>query len=137
MNSQQDAPEVLNWLLDNFCSSVLAQDQIKVVIRNSITCMKCLQSDDREDIHMIVKLNVAGNVNAAFNNFLNEEVILNRECPVCLSRHNASLEKRVVVAGKYVIIQLKRYLLNDGDWVKDMSLVNCVVEQLSFFLLST
>ena len=40
--------------------------------------------------------------------------------------------KEVVVAGKYVIIHLKRYLLNDGGWVKDMSLVNCVSEQLSF-----
>ena len=39
----------------------------------------CLQSDDREDIHMILKLN-----------FLNEEVILNHECLVCLSKHNAS-----------------------------------------------
>ena len=87
-----------------------------------ITCTNCLQSDDREDIHMILKLNVAGNVNSAFNNYLNEEVLLNRECPVCLSKQNASLEKRVVVAGKYVIIHLKRYLLNDGGWVKDMSL---------------
>ena len=82
---------------------------------------------------MIVKLNVAGNVNDAFNNFLNEEVIFNRDCPVCLSKHNASLEKRVVVAGKYLIINLKRYLLNDGGWVKDMSLVKCVMGQLSFF----
>ena len=133
VNSQQDVPEVLNYLLDNFCGiSVLSQDQIKVVIRNRITCTNCLQSDDREDIHMILKLNVAGNVNSAFNNYLNEEVLLNRECPVCLSKQNASLEKRVVVAGKYVIIHLKRYLLNDGGWVKDMSLVNCVSEQLSF-----
>ena len=133
VNSQQDVPEVLNYLLDNFCGiSVLSQDQIKVVIRNMITCMNCLQSDDRQDIHMILKLNVAGNVNPAFKNYLNEEVILNRECPVCLSKHNASLEKRVVVAGKYVIIHLKRYLLNDGGWVKDMSLVNCVSEQLYF-----
>ena len=32
VNSQQDVPEVLNYLLDNFCGiSVLAQDQIKVV----------------------------------------------------------------------------------------------------------
>ena len=112
--------------------SVLAQDQIKIVIRNRITCTNCLQSDDQEDIHMIVKLNVAGNVNDAFNNFLNEELIFNRDCPVCLSDHNASLEKRVVVAGKYLIINLKIYLLNDGGWVKDMSLVNCVMEQLSF-----
>ena len=80
VNSQQDVPEVLNYLLDKFCGiSVLAQDQIRVVIRKMITCRNCLQSDDREDIRMIVKLNVAGNVNAAFNNFLNEEVILNRE----------------------------------------------------------
>ena len=65
VNSQQDVPEVLNYILDNFCGvSVLAQYQIKVVIRNRITCMNCLQSDDREDIHMIVKLNVAGNVNS-------------------------------------------------------------------------
>ena len=69
VNSQQDVPGVLNYLLDNFCGiSVLAQDQIKVVIRNRITCTNYLQSDDREDIHMIVKLNVAGNVNSAFNN---------------------------------------------------------------------
>ena len=53
---------------------------------------------------MIVKLNIAGNVNDAFNNFLNEEVIFNRDCPVCLSKHNASLEKRVVVAGKYLLL---------------------------------
>ena len=141
VNSQQDVPEVLNYILDNFCGvSVLAQDQIKVVIRNRITCMNCLQSDDRDDIHMIMKfdihmimkLNVAGNVNSAFGNFLNEEVILDCECPVCLYKHNASLEKRVVVAGKYLIIHLKRYLLDDGGWVKDMSLVNCVMEQLSF-----
>ena len=124
VNSQQDVPEVLNYLLDNFCGiSVL----IKVVIRSRITCTNCLQSDDREDIHMILKLNVAGNVNSAFNNYLNEEVLLNRECPVCLSKQNASLEKRVVVAGKYVIIHLKRYLLNDGGWVKDS-----VSEQLCF-----
>ena len=121
------------YLLDNFCGiSVLSQDQIKVVIRNRITCTNCLQSDDQEDIHMILKLNVAGNVNSAFNNYSNEEVLLNRECPVCLSKQNAYLEKRVVVAGKHVIIHLKRYLLDDGGWVKDMSLVNCVSEQLSF-----
>ena len=67
--------EVLNYLLDNFCGiSVLSQDQLKVVIR--ITCTNCLQSDDQEDIHMILKLNVAGNVNSEFNNYLNEEVIL-------------------------------------------------------------
>ena len=127
VNSQQDVPEVLSYILDNFCGmSVLAQDQIKIVIRNKITCTNCLQSDDQEDIHMIVKLNVTGNVNDAFNNFLNEEVIFNRDCPVCLSKHNASLEKRVVVAGKYLIINLKRYLL------KDMSLVKCVMGQLSF-----
>ena len=55
--------------------------------------MNCLQSDDREDIHMIVKLNVVKNVNTAFDNFLNEEVILDRECPVCLSKHNSCLER--------------------------------------------
>ena len=42
---------------------------------------------------MIVKLNVTGNVNSAFGNFSNEEDILDREYPVCLSKHNASLEK--------------------------------------------
>ena len=61
VNSQQDVPEVLSYILDNVCGmSVLAQDQIKIVIRNKITCTNCLQSDDQEDIHMIVKLNVTG-----------------------------------------------------------------------------
>ena len=52
-----------------------------VPVSERVTCMNCLQSDDKEDIHMIVKLNVAKNVNTAFDNFLNEEVILYRECP--------------------------------------------------------
>ena len=77
---------------------------------------------------MIVKLNVAGNVNSAFNNSLNEEVILDRECPVCLSKHNASLEKRVVVAGKYVIIHLKRYLLNNLSMFCSLSKITLVHE---------
>ena len=38
VNSQQDVPEVLNYLLYNFCGiSVLSQEQIKVVIRHRIT----------------------------------------------------------------------------------------------------
>ena len=53
VNSQQDVPEVLSYILDNVCGmSVLAQDLIKIVIRNKITCTNCLQSDDQEDIHM-------------------------------------------------------------------------------------
>ena len=56
VNSQQDVPEVLNYLLDNFCGiSVLAQDQIKVVIRNRITCTNCLQSDDQDSHDFEVK----------------------------------------------------------------------------------
>ena len=52
VNSQQDVPEVLNYILDNFCGiSVLAQDQIRVVIRKRITCMNCLQSDDGRYSH--------------------------------------------------------------------------------------
>ena len=70
VNSQQDVPGVLNYIFDSFCGiSVLGQDQIRVVIRKRITCTNCLQSYDREDIHMIVKLNVAENVNTAFDNF--------------------------------------------------------------------
>ena len=48
-------------------------------------------------------------VNSAFGNFLNEEVILDRECPVCLSKHNAYLKKRVVVAGKYLVVNSYQY----------------------------
>ena len=34
VNSQQDVPEVLNYLLDNFCGiAVLSQDEIKIVIK--------------------------------------------------------------------------------------------------------
>ena len=64
VNSQQDVPVVLNYLLDNFCGmSVLAEEQIKVVIKKRIACTNCLQSDSQEEIHRIVKLNVARSVN--------------------------------------------------------------------------
>ena len=81
---------------------------------------------------MIVQLNVAGDVNTAFNSFLREE-ILDHECLSC-SHKQASMEKKVVVTGKYIIVQLKRYLLNDGGWVKDVNLVKCVGDQLSLLV---
>ena len=43
VNSQQDVPEVLSYILDNFCGmSILAQDQIKIVIRNKVTAFKVM-----------------------------------------------------------------------------------------------
>ena len=41
VNSQQDVPEVLDYLLDSFCGFSLAHDQIKVVIRERLTCTHC------------------------------------------------------------------------------------------------
>ena len=127
VNSQQDVPEVLNYILDDFCGgSILAQDQIKVLIKKRTTCNNCMQSCEQEEMHMMLKLNVANSVKVALDEFLAEETIFDRDCPFCLSKHDASLEKRVAVVGRYLIVQLKRYLLDDGGWVKDMSLVKCV-----------
>ena len=109
VNSQQDVPEVLIYLLDSFCGvSLLAKDQIKVVIKKRITCTNCLERNYQEDDYRILDLNVAGDVNLAFSILLTEEVILDRYCEVCMARHYASLEKRVGVSGKYLIIQFKR-----------------------------
>ena len=51
VNSQQDVPEVLNYILDNFCGiSILAQDQI-----GSYKEKKYMHElHNREDIHMIM-----------------------------------------------------------------------------------
>ena len=76
------------------------------------------------------ELNVAVDVNTAFDTFLKEEVIFDHECSACLHKQ-ASVEKRVVVTGKYIIVQMKRFLLYDGGWVKDVNLVKCVGDQLS------
>ena len=32
---------------------------------------------------------------------------MDRDCPVCRSKHNASLEKKIAVAGRYLIIHKK------------------------------
>ena len=73
-----------------------------------------------------------GDVNLAFSNLLTEEVILERYCEVCMARHDASVEKRVKVSGKYLIIQFKRFFLNEGNWIKDLRLIKGADEQLSF-----
>ena len=83
-------------------------------------------------MHRILKVNMAVNVNLVINKLLAEEEILDRYCGVCEASHNASQEKRVAVSGRYLIVQLKRFRLNEGNWIKDLSLVRCADEQLSF-----
>ena len=79
----------------------------------------------------MVKLNIPKSVNDSFHKLVEEEIIESYDCQVCLTNHNASLEKRVVEAGRYLIFQLKRYKENGESWVKDLSLVDCVSKELS------
>ena len=48
------------------------------------------------------------------------------DCPVCLSKQSASLEKRIVASGQYLILHLKRYRRNCNVFVKDDKLVECL-----------
>ena len=110
-----------------FCiKSVLSHDQIKVVIRKTITCNNCHESHYIEEYQNLLKVNVVKDPSCAINDLLVEEVMEDLDCPVCSSKQSASLERRIMASGQYLIVHLKRYEFNDGRLVKDHKIVECL-----------
>ena len=124
INSQHDAAEMLELLLDYFSAlSVTTKEILGLTVRSIKTCHSCLSSTFLDEPHTILKLSVARDVNESLQSFTEREVLEGVFCQQCNCNQTASLHHTFIKSGEFIIVQLKRF---DNNWNKDHTFVNCV-----------
>ena len=121
---QQDAAEILSCIFEEFCiESLHAQHMVMFKLRNEITCNTCLSESSNEESLSLLQLYVSNCIQTALNSYLRAE-ILSRDnslyCNFCCSLKSASVVPTFLEVGRYVVIQLKRFVSHDNQVIKDI-----------------
>ena len=126
INSQQDAQEVLQILLDELVgSSVLAKDLITTTVRSVITCDTCQFDSVSEESHTVIPTPVCNSINDSFSEFLAPLTLTGNNkwlCPLCNSKQDSTKEMFVSSLGDIIIIHLKRFKVDE----KNIPSKNCL-----------
>ena len=81
---QQDAAEILGYILEEFCSEcVQSRNLVSISIRQTVTCSSCHQTTLTEDSLPIIYLPVDKSIQGALNSFLRSDVLENFFCNFC------------------------------------------------------
>ena len=129
-NTQQDVPEILRIILDEFKGfSPLAGNILSTTLRSTITCDSCFCSSVQEEKCDILNLPTKKHITASLTQLLQTESLLDDNmwfCPQCLSHQISTKETHITSCGTVLIIQLNRYANFNGDIFKDNRLVECL-----------
>ena len=86
-NSQQDAPEVLQFVIDELKgTSVAASDLISNTIRINISCNQCFCFSAKEEKLDIPTIPLSQNINSSLSKFLKSQILESENtwfCPSC------------------------------------------------------
>ena len=122
INSQQDAQEVLQILLDELVgSSVLAKDLITTTVRSVITCDTCQFDSVSEESHTVIPTPVCNSINDSFSEFLAPLTLTGNNkwlCPLCNSKQDSTKEMFVSSLGDIIIIHLKRFKVDEKTFLR-------------------
>ena len=97
---------------------------LKFKLRNQITCNSCLNETVREESSPILQLAVANSIQAALHSSLQSETLSGDNsfyCNFCCSLKSASVVPAFSEVGRYLIIQVKRFLSHGDQVIKDVS----------------
>jgi ubiquitin C-terminal hydrolase len=129
-NTQQDVPEILRIILDEFKGfSPLAENILSTTLRSTITCDTCFCSSVQEEKCDMLNLPTKKHITASLNQLLQTESLLDENmwfCPQCLSHQISTKETHITSCGSVLIIQLNRFSNFNGDIFKDNRLVECL-----------
>ena len=81
----------------------------------------------------ILQLSLVSSIQRSLDNFLKTEELSKQNsyfCLSCNSEQSATLEREVLSCGQYMIIQLKRFLVDNGKVTKNELVVNCYPNSL-------
>ena len=112
-NSQQDAAEVLQFVIDELKStSVVASDLISNTIRINVSCNQCFCFSAKEEKLYILIIPLSPNIGSSFSKFVKPEALDSNNkwfCPSCNCLTESTRETSIISSGSVLVIQLNRF----------------------------
>ena len=112
-NSQQDAAEVLQFVIDDLKgTSVAASDLISNTIGINVSCNQCFCFSVKEEKIDILTISLSPNINSSFFKFLKPEILESDNkwfCPSCNCLTESTRETSIISSGSILVIQLSRF----------------------------
>ena len=131
-NSQQDAAEVLQFVIDELKgTSVAASDLISNTIRINISCNQCFFFSAKEEKLDILAIPLSLNINSSFSKFLKPEILESENkwfCPLCNCLTESTRETSIIGSSSLLLIQLSRFSTSHSRLLKDPQVFNCSPE---------
>ena len=126
---QQDAAEILMFILNELASDSIHTEQlIFSKMRNEFTCHHCLQINLNEDSFSVFQVPLSNSIQTALNKTLCSEELSEDNpyyCNFCSEFRPASVEHSLSKVGRFLCIQLKRFINHGGNVIKDIQKVIC------------
>ena len=131
-NSQQDAAEVLQFVIDELKgTSVAASDLISNTIRIKISCNQCFCFSAKEEKLDILTIPLSPNINSSLSKFLKPEILESENkwfCPLCNCLTESTRETSIIRSTSILVIQLSRFSTSHSRLLKDPRVFNCSPE---------
>ena len=135
INTQQDVPEIMQLLIDEFKGdSVVADDIISASVASTITCNTCSNFSSKEEKLDIICLPLRNSFISSFNKYLEPELLKDSNkwfCGLCESLVESIRDTKFVNCGNILIFQLKRYSHMGNKITQDDRLVKCFSDTLN------
>ena len=129
-NSQQDAAELLQFVIDDLKgTSVAASDLISNTIRISVSCNQCFCFSAKEKKLDILTIPLSPNINSSFSKFLKPEILESDNklfCPSCNCLTESTRETSIIKPGSTLVIQLSRLSTSYSRLIKNQQVFNSI-----------
>ena len=126
-NSQQDAPEVLQFVIDEVKgTSVAAGDLISNTIRINVLCNQYFCFSAKEEKLNILIFVLSPNINSSFSKVLKPEILESHNkwfCPSCNCLTESTRKTSIISSG--LVIQLSQFFTSHSMEIKDQQVFNC------------
>ena len=100
-------------------------------LRNEITCNTCFDDSSNEESSSLLQLAMSNSIQTALNSSLQAETF-SGDNPVCCNFYFPLKSAFAVPAfskvGRYLVIQLKRFVSHHNQVIKDIKHVQCTLE---------
>ena len=128
-NSQQDAVEVLQVILDDLKgTSILANDLVSNTLKTTITCITCLCSAAKEEKCDMLPLPMSNNIKTSLDKLLHSQTSSSQNkwfCSSCESLTETTKETSITNSSVVLIVQLIRFCILDNRAIKDKQIFDC------------
>ena len=135
INTQQDVPEMLEFLIEELKGdSVVADQIISASVVSTTTCNTCFNFSSNEEKLNIISLPLCDSFLSSFNKFFEPELLKGDNkwfCNICNSLVDSIRDYKFVNCGSILVFQLKRYGGSGKSITKDSRLVKCPSDTLA------